>query len=104
MRFDDSTLQRLLRAAAKTESNSESPASMPFGFDTRVVALSRTNHVNGPNGIVRLVGRVAVLAGIILVVGGTASFREIRAVEDIAEATSNDYAIADTAIEDELYQ
>lgn len=104
MKPEASRLHRLLTAAAKTESSSDSPAPMPFGFDTRVVALSRTSPVNGTNGIVRLVRRVALLAGIILVVGGTASFREIRAVEDIAEPTSNDYAIADTAIEDELYQ
>lgn len=100
----DSTLQRLLRAAANAEKSSESPVTMPFGFDTRVVALARTNHVNGGNGVVRLVRRVAVLAGIILVIGGAASFREFRAAEDIAEPTSNDYAIADNAIEDELYQ
>lgn len=104
MKPEDLSLQRLLRAAAKAKGISDSPASMPLGFDTRVVALSRSNHANGGNGILRLVRRVAVIAGIILVVGGTASFREIRAVEDIAEPTSNDYAIADTAIEDELDQ
>ena len=104
MKPEDSRLQRLLRAAAKTENSSDTPASMPFGFDTRVVALSRTNHFNEGNGVARLVRRVAVIAGIIFVVGGTAAVREFRAAEDIAEPTSNDFAIADTAIEDELYQ
>ncbi|HJT80934.1 MAG TPA: hypothetical protein VJ719_07045 [Chthoniobacterales bacterium] len=99
----DSRLRRLLGTAANAEKENASP-TMPFGFDTRVVALARTGHPNGGNGIIALVRRVAVLAAIILVVGGAASFREFRAAEDMAEPTSNDYAIADTAIEDELYQ
>lgn len=104
MKSDDKRLHRLLRAAATAEDGDGVAASMPFGFDTRVVALSKTNHPNAGNGIARLVRRVAVIAGIIFVVGGTASVREFLAAEDIAEPTSNEYAIADTAIEDELYQ
>jgi hypothetical protein len=38
------------------------------------------------------------------VVSGAASVREFQTAEDIAEPTSNEYAIADTAIEDELLQ
>lgn len=99
----DSRLQRLLRAAASAGTN-ESPATMPFGFDTRVVALSRDNRANGGNGTLRLLRRVAVAASIILVVSGAASVREFQTAEDIAEPTSNEYAIADTAIEDEFLQ
>ena len=47
---------------------------------------------------------LGALAGVILVVAGAGSFQEFRAAEDIAEPTSNEYAIADTAIEDEFYQ
>jgi hypothetical protein len=103
MKPADSRLQRLLRAAASAPTN-ESPAAMPFGFDTRVVALSRGNRANGGNGILRLVRRVAVAASIILVISGAASVREFQVAEDIVEPTSNEYAIADTAIEDELLQ
>jgi hypothetical protein len=96
-------LQRLLQAAAKAEERTDAP--VPFGFDTRVVALWRAaGHKNGGNGVVQLVRRVALLASIILVAAGAASFREMRVAEDIAEPTSNEYAIADIAIEDELYQ
>lgn len=103
MKPSDSKLQRLLKAAATSENN-DTDISVPFGFDTRVVALWRNGQQNGGNGIARLVRRVAVLAGVILVVGGAASFQELRVAEDIAEPTSNEYAIADTAIEDEFYQ
>ena len=103
MKPTDSRLQRLLQAAARSERN-EAEISVPFGFDTRVVALWRAGHQNGGNGILQLVRRVAVLAAVILVVAGAGSFQEFRAAEDIAEPTSNDYAIADTAIEDEFYQ
>jgi len=99
----DSRLQRLLQAAARNDNN-ETEIPAPFGFDTRVVALWRAGHSNGGNGIVSLVRRVAILAGVILVVAGAGSFQEFRAAEDIAEPTSNEYAIADTAIEDEFYQ
>ena len=37
----DVDLDRLLRAAAQTKE--DAPAEMPFGFDTRVIALSRKN-------------------------------------------------------------
>jgi hypothetical protein len=54
----DHEIDRLLRSAAKT--GDEAPAEMPFGFDTRVVALWRALGVK-PNGIASLLRRVALL-------------------------------------------
>jgi len=39
--MSDFDLARLLRSAA--QAGDEPPAEMPFGFDTRVIALSRQN-------------------------------------------------------------
>jgi hypothetical protein len=103
MKEADLRLHRLLQAAASAQTN-EAPAEMPFAFDTRVVALWKNNRFNGGNGILRLVRRVVLVASIVLVVAGAASVREFKAAEDIAEPTSNEYAIADTVIEDEFLQ
>jgi hypothetical protein len=98
---NDATLQRLLQSAALV---SDEPGDLPFGFDTRVIALWRAAAVNGGNGISRLVGRVAMLAAFVLLVSGAASFREYRQTEEAVEPTSNEFAIADSAIEDEFFQ
>ena len=47
----DVDLDRLLRAAAQTKA--EAPAEMPFGFDTRVIALSRRNGNGAAFGALR---------------------------------------------------
>src|SRR3954469_4515960 len=101
MRWADAPLQRLFRSAAQVE---DEPGELPFGFDTRVVALWRAGAENGGNGISRLVRQVAMLAAVVLLVSGTASFREYRQTEQAVEPTSNEFAIADSAIENEFYQ
>ncbi|MBO0694658.1 MAG: hypothetical protein J2P56_01010, partial [Verrucomicrobia bacterium] len=53
---DRPSLDRLLRSAA--EPGDEAPVEMPFGFDTRVVALWRAMGVK-PNGVAALLRRVA---------------------------------------------
>ena len=47
----DPKLARLLRAAG--QNGHETSAEMPFGFDTRVVALWRAGTGNGLNGLGR---------------------------------------------------
>ena len=99
----DSRLQRLLRNAAQAPV--EEPASVPFGFDTRVVALWRADRGNGGlNGVVRLVRRVAVLAAFVILLSGAASFYEYQATTDIIEPGNNEFAIADSAIQSEFDQ
>lgn len=95
----DSDLDRLLRAAAAV---SESTPEMPYGFDTRVVALW---HVQGnlePNGIVHLIRRVAVIAIVVLIASAAGAYREIVRSDISSEPLSNEYAIADSAIANEV--
>ena len=61
----DHEIDRLLRSAAKT--GDEAPAEMPFGFDTRVVALWRALGVK-PNGIASLLRRVALLSAAVIAI------------------------------------
>lgn len=102
MKRDDIALQRLLRAAASAMP-AEVP-SAPFGFDTRIVALWRATGPERPNGIGRLVRRVAVIAAFVILISGAASFYEFQEAHDTFYSDSNEFAIADTAIENEFYR
>lgn len=98
---EDVDLARLLRSASQVRD--DVPASTPFGFDTRVVALWRANPANGTNGLARLVRRVAVLATMVIVVSSAAAFYEIKqSRETLDEPLTNEFAIADSAIQDEV--
>jgi hypothetical protein len=55
----------LLRSAAQADE--EVPAAMPFGFDTRVVALWRAGTPKA-NGVMQLLRRVAVLSIAVIVI------------------------------------
>jgi len=95
----DETINRLLRSAA--EAREETVATMPFGFDTRVVALW---HAAGPrvNGIMSLVRRVAVLSAAVIAISTVAVVREASQNREISESFTNEFAIADSAIQDEF--
>ena len=102
----DLQLNRLLRSAAQAPEG-ETPVA-PFGFDTRVVALWRSNGGSGSlsngNGIGRLVQRVAILAAAIILVSSAAIVREFNQTRELGEPMTNDFAIADSAIQDEMSQ
>lgn len=94
----DIDVDRLLCSAARVKD--EKPAEMPFGFDTRVVALSRKNG----NGVVfgRLLRRVAFAAVAVIVLASAGAYFEFdRSTGTLADA-ANDYAIADSIIQDEV--
>ena len=93
-------IHRLLRSAAQA---SEGSAEMPFGFDTRVVALWHALGVK-PNGIGSLLGRVALLSAAVIVISTLAAIREIKQSREQYNAFTNEFAIADTAIQDEFSQ
>ncbi len=97
----DLTLDRLLRAGAHAGDEAES--EVPFGFDTRVVALWRVGASNG-NGLARLLQRVALVATVVIVVASAAAFREIQKSREIGESLTNEFAIADSAIQSEISQ
>ena len=92
-------IDRLLRSAAQT--GKEQPVEMPFGFDTRVVALRRAASPTG-NGVMQLLRRVAVLSTAVIVVSTVAAVREANQSREIRESFANEFAIADSAIQDEF--
>jgi hypothetical protein len=94
-------IDRLLRSAA--QAHEEVPAAMPFGFDTRVVALWR-GAAPKANGVMSLLRRVALLSAAVIVISTIAAVREASQSRDIGESFTNEFAIADTAIQDEFSQ
>jgi len=92
-------IDRLLQSAAQV--NQEVPASMPFGFDTRVVALWRAGMPKA-NGVMQLLRRVAVLSIAVIVISTIAAIREANQSREIRESFTNEFAIADSAIQDEF--
>jgi hypothetical protein len=97
----DHEIDRLLRSAAKT--GDETPAEMPFGFDTRVVALWRALGVK-PNGIASLLRRVALLSAAVIAISTLVAVRELQQSREQSNDFTNEFAIADTAIQDEFSQ
>jgi acid phosphatase family membrane protein YuiD len=95
----DEKIDRLLRSAA--EAPEEEPAGMPFGFDTRVVALWRAA-ASRSNGVVSLVRRVALLSAAVIVISTIAAVREANQNRELGESLTNEFTIADSAIQDEF--
>ena len=98
----DHELDRLFRSAART-SDVEVPAEMPFGFDTRVIALWHAVAAK-PNGIASLLRRVALLSAVVIAISTLAAIREIKQSREQLNDYTNEFAIADTAIQDEFSQ
>jgi hypothetical protein len=74
---------------------------MPFGFDTRVVALWRAGAPKA-NGVMQLLRSVAVLSIAVIVISTIAAIREANQSREIRESVANEFAIADSAIQDEF--
>jgi hypothetical protein len=97
----DQEIDRLLRSAA--QASGEAPGEMPFGFDTRVVALWRESRAK-PNGVASLLRRVALLSAAVIAISTLAAVRELRQNQERYNDFTNEFAIADTAIQDEFSQ
>ena len=97
----DQEIDRLLRSASK--SSDQAPAEMPFGFDTRLVAQWRELGAK-PNGISSLLRRVALLSSGVIIISTLAAVRELKQSQDQSNDFTNEFAIADTAIQDGLSQ
>jgi hypothetical protein len=93
-------LDRLLRAAAQAKD--DTPVEMPFGFDTRVIALSRRNGNGAAFGA--LLRRVALAAAAVIVLATAGAWLEFDRNDDAIVASGNEFAIADSAIQDEVAQ
>lgn len=96
----DPRLDRLLRAAARGAD--DVPVQAPFGFDTRVVAVWRAGQFGNGNGATRFIRRVAFMAVTVIVIASAAALYEINRDRDIDESFGNEYAIADSAIQNEF--
>jgi hypothetical protein len=97
----DPDLDRLLRSAARVP---QSEAEVPFGFDTRVVAGWRSGH-GVPDEFVdlsRFLRRAGAIACAVLVIASAAAYRQYREEARFASLTTNEYAIADSAIQTEF--
>jgi hypothetical protein len=94
-------IDRLLRSAS--QAGDEASAEIPFGFDTRVVALW---HALGakPNGVASLLRRVALLSAVVIAISTAAALREAKQSREQFNDLTNEFAIADTAIQDEFSQ
>jgi hypothetical protein len=94
-------IDRLLRSASQAGDQTE--VVMPFGFDTRLVALWRAV-LPTANGVALLVRHAAVLSAAVIVISTIAAVREAKQSREIGESFANEFAIADTAIQDEFSQ
>ncbi|MFZ0917460.1 MAG: hypothetical protein WAN04_11240 [Candidatus Udaeobacter sp.] len=95
----DEKIDRLLRSAG--QAREEIAVTMPFGFDTRVVALWRAAAPR-TNGVISLVRRVALLSAAVIVISTIGAVREVSQNREISESFTNEFAIADSAIQDEF--
>ena len=98
--MNDVDLDRLLRSAAQIKE--DPPTEAPFGFDTRVVALWRNSRNGATLGLTRLVRRVALIAAVVVVVASAGAYREASQNREGSEPFANEFAIADSAIQDEF--
>jgi hypothetical protein len=93
-------VDRLLRSAAQAPD--DPPAEMPFGFDTRVIALGRHNGNGSAFGA--LLRRVVFAAAAVIVFASAGAYLEFDRNTDEMLASGNEFAIADSAIQDEVAQ
>jgi hypothetical protein len=98
----DVDLGRLLKSAAQNR-ESES-VEMPFGFDTRVVALWRAQGNSAARGLSALLRRVALVATALIIVASAGAYHQINQNRELSEPSANEFAIADSVIQDEFGQ
>ena len=102
MNDPDSKIRRLFRVAALA--SDEVPVEMPFGFDTRVVALWRDREKSESMLLSRLVRHVTMIAAAITLIATAGAYRETTQNRETSEPSANEYAIADSAIQSEFPQ
>ena len=96
-------LERLLRAAR----GEDGAVEMPYGFDTRVVALARASQPSRSSDVrfaARMFRRIAVGAMIVAAFATAATYWQMQENDELAEPSWNAYAIVDTAINSEFIE
>jgi hypothetical protein len=99
-----SEVDRLLRSAANVPGDSSIEA--PFGFATRVVAEWRSGRIGGNETVElsRFLRRAGLIAAAVVILAGSAAYRQYRDDSKFAALTTNEYVIADSAIQTEFSQ
>jgi hypothetical protein len=92
----NSALDRLFRRARQTVP--DMPNEMPFGFDTRVLALWRSNRARDLVDVGRLLRRVVLLSIAVIALASAGLYRELLQSDDPGELFLDQNEIADTAI------
>jgi hypothetical protein len=90
----DEILDRLFRAAISPVPSKE----MPFGFDTRVLALVRASSPNGSAIIALFAQRAALVALAVIALASVGVYRASTSNDDLPA----EYAMADNAIQSSL--
>jgi hypothetical protein len=103
MKEQGADLDRLLRSAASVPEGS--PPEAPFGFDTRVVAFWRAGHRSGDTAeLRRFLRRIGAVAFAVLTLASAGVYQQFNDNEERIAPQSNEYAIADSAIQTEFSQ
>ncbi len=98
----DPDLDRLLRAAAEAP---DSPAEMPYGFDTRVVASARSGLRETGSAAwdaAWLFRRVVYAAVVVTLFASSAAYWEMSENTEAGESLMDSYEIADNAVTTEF--
>jgi hypothetical protein len=95
-------LDRLLRSAANAPP--EPAPQAPFGFETRVLALSRSGGelFNDGADLSRFLRRTGLIAFAVLTLASAAAYRQFAEDKAFSAPQTNEYAIADTQIQKEF--
>ena len=104
MKGADADLDRLLRSAAKAVGPSTPEA--PYGFETRVIALWRAGHgrANDAAELTRFLRRIRAVAFAVLALASAVAYQQFNENEERTTPQTNEYAIADSAIQTEFSQ
>ena len=104
MKPRNADLDRLLRSAASAPG--ETAPEAPFGFDTRVVSLSRAGNGRASDAaeLGRFLRRVGLTAFAVLTLASAAAYQQFSDSEERIAPQNNEYAIADSAIQTEISQ
>jgi hypothetical protein len=96
-------VDRLLRSAGQTQ---EPDSEIPFGFETSVVARWRSGQGAGSDfaDLSRFLRGAGAIACGVVVIAGAAAWRQYREETRFASLATNEYAIADSAIQTEFSQ
>lgn len=104
MKGRDGDLDRLLCSAS--HSPEESAPEAPFGFGTRVVSLWRAGNGRASDAadLTRFLRRIGVGAVVVLALASVGAYQQFNENEERITPQSNEYAIADSAIQTEFSQ